>query len=169
MTSPLLDYANGWLLTASRGVPSVVSGRVVASAGTYYLVHAYLKRQDSAGTSTGADYLPLQSGGGIELDGGSGQIYLYRGYALRYAVVSSSYDLNVLSLTGLTFVDFNFTATPQWMSAGTTGSHRQGNEKPCFYSMQSSTGKFGNDAIDELINVNIGGIPIVIRSGQVLN
>ena len=169
MTSPLLDYANGYLLIAQQGVPSVVNGRIVQTAGTNYLLQCYLKRQDSAGTSTGADYLPLQSSPGNGLTGAGGQIYLYRGYALRYASVGSTYNLDDLSLTGLTFIEFNYNNVPLWLGAGVTGKHRQGKEKAAFFTIETSSGKFGNDAIDNLINENIGGIPVVIRSGQVLN
>jgi hypothetical protein len=169
MTSPLLDYANGYLLVRQQGTPSIVNGRVQQTAGTTYLVQCYLKRQDSTGTSTGADYVPVQSRGGAAIDGASGQIYLYRGYALRYAVVSSTYDLEALSLTGVTFSAFTFTSVPEWLVAGVSGSHKQGREKVAYFSVETCGGKFGNSGIDELINNNIEGIPIVIRSGQVLN
>jgi hypothetical protein len=169
MTSPLLPYANGYLLIAQQGTPSVVQGRITQTPGTNYLVQCYLKRQDSAGTSTGADYMPLQSGSSNGLTGAGGQIYLYRGYALRYASVGSSYNLDTLSLSGLTFAEFNVTNVPSWLRAGIEARHRQGAEKSAYCIIETASGKFGNDAIDDLINENIGGIPLVIRSGQVLN
>lgn len=169
MTSPLLDYANGYLLVDKQGTPEIVDGRVTFTASNTYLVQCYLKRQDSAGTSTGADYIPAINSTSNSVPGASGQVYLYRGYALRYASVSPDYDLEALNLNGINFIEFNFPIMPAWLVAGVSGLHKQGDEKLAHCAMQSSSGKFGNAGIDKIINESISGIPVVVRSGQVLN
>lgn len=169
MTSPLLPYANAYLLIEERGVPTNVNGRIVASVSSKKLVQCYLKRQDSAGTSTGADYVPTRTGNGDVLPGVSGDVYLYRGYALRYATVSNTYDLMDVVPSSLVWTTFVSTSVPTWFGAGVSGKHRNGNEKTKYMVIERCTGKYGGTSIDQIISENIGGVPLVIYSGDVLN
>ena len=164
MTSPFLPYVNSYLLLSSLGVPSVVNGRVTVSSGPKYLVECYLKRQDSTGTTTGGDkYLEKQSGV-------SGSVFLYRGYALRYVQVSNTYDIDSSIISSsYSWTTLSSDNLPNWFVSGATGRHRQGNEQSKHVIIESSAGEYGGTAIDSMIRLNVGGIPITISSGEVLN
>lgn len=168
MTSPLLPYANAYLLLTQQGAPEVVDGRVVTTAGTRYLVRCYLKRQDSAGTTTGADYLPTQFAPGQILPGASGEVYLYRGYALQYAAPQNSYNPyeNRAIPAGLFWTSLAATSLPQWLHAGADCIHLHGNETPKTGRIEVSTGGYGGSQIDEIISQYIVGVPIAVRSGE---
>lgn len=169
MTSPLLPYANSYLLLQSTGVPAVLSGRIISTPNAYFVVQCYLSRQDSTGTSTGADYLPSQSTPGSNFPGTSGDVYLYRGYALRYAQVTSEYELGDALPTGTTWTQLLSTTKPVWLASGISGKHLQGNEDIKYAVVERPTGKYGGTNIDLTVSVNIGGVPITVRSGDVLN
>lgn len=169
MTSPLLPYANGWLLVGVGGTPGISNGRVIQTVGSYRVVQCYLKRQQSTGTNTGADYVLSQTSSNLRTGSAGGSVYLYRGYALGYAALATEPDFGGLNVNGLTYTEFDFINGASWMIAGGGGQHRQGTEKPAYFEFESVGGKFGDAGIDEIINNSIQGIPIVIRSGQVLN
>lgn len=169
MTSPLLTYVNAWLLISVSGAPSIVGGRVTTTAGTYRIVQCYLKRQQSSGTSTGADYIFSQTASNLRTGSAGGSVYLYRGYALRYATLTTQPNFSTLDVNGLTYIDFDLPSSPEWMVNGSSGQHRQGGEKPAYFEFEFVGGKFGDAGIDQIINNSIEGIPIVVRSGQVLN
>lgn len=169
MSSPLLPYANSYLLLESGGTPEVINGRIVTSSGARYVVHCYLKRQDSTNTTTGADYVPTQTSPGDVLPGVSGDIYLYRGYALRYVEVSGTYELgDALPSDGL-WVPLLSTTKLDWFVAGSSGKHLQGTEQVKYMTIERCTGKYGGSGIDSIVSVNIGGVPLTIRSGDLLN
>ena len=169
MTSPLLPYANGYLLLESTGAPTVSDGRITATVEGRFLVHCYLTRQDSAGTTTGANYVPTKDTPGSVLPGSSGDVYLYRGYALRYAEVDEEYELGDVLPTANSWVSLLSTTKPDWLSAGVSGQHLQGGEQPKYTVIERATGKYGGTNIDQTVSVNIGGIPITVRSGDLLN
>lgn len=163
MTSPLLPYANAYLLVPTLGTPSVVAGRITQPASTLYLLHCYLKRQDSTGTSTGADYLPTQLSPGDRLPGTSGEAYLYRGYALRHQAVASDFTFTSPIPTANWLP---LTSTPTWLPPGTACQHLQGTETPKPCRIERNTGRYGGTQIDALLVAEIGGIPLTIRSGD---
>lgn len=169
MASPLLPYANAFLLITASGNPQVVNGRFTAAAGKKYLVRCYLTRQDSTGTTTGADYLPGQSAPGDVLPGVSGDVYLYRGYGLGYIEVANDFNLAVGPMPTTGWLDLRSDAVPAWLVMGVSGQHRQGNEKVKYMKVERCTGKFGGGAIDFQVSVYIGGIPLIIRSGDVID
>jgi hypothetical protein len=169
MASPLLEYINGSILITSTGVPSIVNGRVTVTSSTKYLVQAYLVRQQSTGTTTGGDYIPTQGNPGETLPGSSGIVYLYTGYAIRYGSVSNTYKLTDAIPSNITWINLDGTNTPTWLQPGISCDHLQGNEQVKFSKIERISGKYGNTAIDAIINKEIGGIPIVIRSGEVVN
>jgi hypothetical protein len=169
MSSPLLPYANSYLLLESAGIPTVSDGRITATIEGKFLVHCYLTRQDSTGVTTGADYIPAQASTGNTLPGSSGDVYLYRGYALRYAEVDEEYELGDALPTTISWVSLLSTTKPDWLSAGVSGQHLQGSEQPKYTTVERSTGKYGGTNIDLTVSVNIGGIPVTIRSGDLLN
>jgi hypothetical protein len=161
MTSPLLPYANSYLLITSQGTPQVVDGRVTTEDATRYIVQCYLVRQQAAGTTTGADYIPTQTTPGEILPGSSGLVYLYRGYALRYAITTISNLENIPSTLA-----WNAITNQPWLTGGATCYHRQGNEQIKYCTIETATGKYGNTGIDSIINQKIAGIPITVRSGD---
>ena len=167
MSSPLLPYANAYVLVESLGATTVVSGRITTSAGTKYLVQCYLTKQISTGTETGGEYRPLRASPGSNLPGASGDIYLYRGYALRFAQVASGYALgDTIPTTGWT--DLVSTTKPVWLKAGITVQHQQGSEpisSECI--IEDVAGRYGGAGIDQIVSISVGGIPLVIRSGNI--
>jgi hypothetical protein len=169
MSSPLLPYANSYLLLESTGAPVVSDGRITTTVEGKFLVHCYLTRQDSASTTTGADYIPTQSSPGNTLPGSSGDVYLYRGYALRYAEVDEEYELGDALPAVNSWVSLLSTTKPDWLSAGVSGQHQQGSEQPKYTTIERATGKYGGTNIDVTVSVNIGGIPVTVRSGDLLN
>ena len=162
MTSPLLPYRNAWLEVTSEGAPSIEDGRVITEQGTTYVVECYLTRQQSTGTSSGADYLPTQASPGEILPGSSGVVYLYAGYALRYGEGD-------LENEPTTWTVLPGEEAPSWLTAGITCKHKQGNEQSKYCLIERTSGKYGNTGIDRIINKEIGGIPLLIRSGELLN
>jgi hypothetical protein len=168
MVSPLLTYVNAYILITSEGSPEVINGRITKVEDQRYVIGCYLKRQQSTGTSTGADYLPSQVVPGQALPGTSGVVYLYNGYALRHAPVGSGYILGSSSNEGLAWTDIEDTR-PEWLYQGIRCEHLQGNEPLKYCTIERISGVYGNEGIDRLINKEIGGIPIVIRSGDLID
>jgi len=166
MTSPLLPYANSYVLFEAEGIPEVSDGRIITGAGSRFLVECYLKRQESNGVETGADYLPLQSNSQDFLPGSSGQVYLYRGYALRYIEVSEDYEAGVSNAPANGWVNLSANNLPIWLTPGANCIHIQGNETAKNSSVERSTGKYGGSGIDSIISSYIVGIPLIIRSGD---
>ena len=169
MASPLLAYANSYLLIEAKGAPTVSNGRIVASSIGRYLVQCYLTRQDSTGTTTGGDHVPGQLSPGDTLPGSSGDVYLYRGYGLRYKAVDSGYALGEGLIPSGSWISLLSNTKPQWISGGVSGQHLQGNEQVKFMTIERASGKYGGTGIDSTVSVNIGGIPLTIRSGDLLN
>ena len=137
MTSPLLDYANGWLLIGVGSTPSIVNGRVVQGAESYRVVECYLKRQQSTGTSTGADYILSQTQSNLKTGSAGGMAFLYRGYALRYATLATKPNFETLNVDTLTYTQVDLVNGVPWMIAGVTGDHRQGADKPAYFAIVS--------------------------------
>lgn len=163
MTSPLLPYANAYLVITQQGSPEVIDGRVVTTAGSAYIIECYLKRQDSTGTTTGADYLPTQTGASTVLPGASGEVYLYRGYALRQATAPTGYDPTA---DGIPAGAVWGSISGGLLAPGVDCWHIQGVEAPKRSRIERSTGKYGGVRIDEIITEYVGGTPIVVRSGD---
>jgi len=169
MTSPLQKYANSYLLIAERAAPVITNGRVISAPGNDYLVECYLVRKQSTSTTTGADYIPTQTSPGDELPGSSGIIYLYAGYALRYTTKPIGYEAGDEVPDNLTWISLTGSNTPDWLIIGTECTHIQGKEPPKYSKIERITGRYGNSSIDEIINKEIGGIPIITRSGDLID
>lgn len=167
MTSPLLPYANGYLLVTASGAPSVIDGRISTSASAYYVIQCYLKRQDSTGTETGAEYYPVRRTPGDNLPGASGQSFLYRGYALRFIEVTSDYSLGD-QISGA-WTELSTSNKPTWLTNAISVQHLQGSEEIKTSNIEVISGKYGGTQIDEVISVNIKGLPIVVRSSELTN
>lgn len=167
--SPLLPYANALLVVDATGAPSIQDGRIVAAQSDRYLIRCYLSRQDSTGVTTGADYYPSQGAPGETLPGTSGVVYLYRGYGLQYTSVALDYELGIDPVPSTGWTTLSSGSKPVWLAAGAQVQHSQGGEVPKYGKLERVTGKFGGSNIDQTISVNIGGIPLVIRSGDVTN
>jgi hypothetical protein len=146
----------------------MVGGRVTAAPGSAYLIGCYLTRQQSNGTTSGADYLPTQTSTGDTLPGVSGLIYLYKGYGLQWADVPSDYTAGEEIPSGLDWTSLA-DGSPDWLVPGMQAVHMQGGEAPKHCVIERITGRYGNVAIDEILIKEVGGIPILVRSGDIVD
>lgn len=166
MASPLLPYSNGRLLVQDESVVSLVNGRWVTSGSGAYLVKLFIKRIQYSGVSSGSKLIPLPSElDGKMMPGASGDAFYYRGYALQYTSVSSSWDLETSDESGLTWTDV--TETPEWLRTGLQCPFRIGND-PIMQSanIERSSGIFGGQGIDEILYREIGGVEIQITGAE---
>jgi hypothetical protein len=166
MTSPLLPYANSAILIRSQGAVTVANGRISSAAGPYYLIKAFLKREQSTGTETGATKVPLRANSGDSMPGGSGEFFLYRGYALQYAVVPSTFILGSSSELGLVYQ--NISRQYNWMAPGQVGSLRFGDDRLMRAQIERSSGVYGGIGIDNIIYSEIGGVEIQVIGGELI-
>lgn len=166
MTSPLLPYANSYLAITANSAPTMENGRIMQTPGNQYLVRCYLTRQDSSGTTTGADYLPTQNSPGNTLPGVSGQVYLYRGYALRWIAATDYEPGDEPSDGDNRWQQLSPATKPPWLIEGSKALHIQGLETPKNATVERCSGRYGGNAIDAIISREIKGIPVVVRSGD---
>jgi hypothetical protein len=164
MSSPLLPYANSAIVIASTGAVSTVDGRITATAGNRYLIKAFLKREQSTGTETGGTKTPLRSQSGTVLPGASGEYFLYRGYALQYATVPSTFVLGTTSEANLQYTKIQEQFA--WMLPGQNGQLRFGNDRILNAQIQRSSGVFGGVGIDDIIYNEIGGVQIQVTGAE---
>jgi hypothetical protein len=169
MTSPLAPYINGRLLVPGQGAVTNVDGRWVEAAGDSYLVKLFIKRMQYKGVSSGSRPIPLASQlDGEMMPGASGDQFYYRGYALEWVNVPSTWDLNTSDETGLVFQQVTTQYT--WLATGTECQFRFGQDPVMPASkIQRSSGLFGGQGIDEIIYKEIGGVEIQITGGEVQN
>lgn len=167
MASPLLDYANSRVLATADGVVSVVGGRIVASAGTNYVLNCFMKRIQYSGVSSGGRRVPLESQlGGNMMPGASGDSFYYRGYGLQYAVVTDQ-DWENDPLTDFTWTTLS--DQPAWLQPGREVSFKFGDDALMVGRIQRSSGVFGGVGIDEIIYAEIGGVELQITGAEYLN
>ncbi|MGA0100597.1 MAG: hypothetical protein ACO3HF_01005 [Burkholderiaceae bacterium] len=102
------------------------------------------------------------------LPGASGDQFYYRGYALEYAIVAESWDIEQGDESALTFLPV--TAQYEWMQTGKEVQFRFGND-PIMPAAQIevSSGIFGGEGIDEIIYKEIGGVQLQITGTQLQN
>lgn len=167
MTSPLLPYANSAILITSGGAVTVVDGRITAAVGNRYLIKAFLKREQSTNTETGGIKVPLRGKMGSVLPGAAGEYFLYRGYALEYAVVPSTFVLGTSSEANLQYEKIQQQFA--WNLPGQEGQLRFGNDKIMTAQIQRSSGVFGGVGIDDIIYNEIGGVELQVTGGEVQN
>jgi len=167
MASPLLPYANSAIVIASTGAVSTVDGRITATAGNRYLIKAFLKRAQSTGAETGGIKVPRLGRVGSVLPGASGEYFLYRGYALQYAIVPSTFVLGTTSESNLQYnrIQEQFA----WMLPGQNGQLRFGDDRILNAQIQRSSGVFGGIGIDDIIYNEIGGVEIQVTGGELEN
>ena len=169
MASPLAPYINGRLLVPGQGTVSLSSGRWVRAASDSYLVKLFVKRSQYSGVSSGSKRIPLESQlDGEMLPGAGGDQFYYRGYALEYSAVSSSWDLETSDESALTFSEV--TTQFDWMEPGIECKFRLGQD-PIMHTarIQRSSGVFGGQGIDSIIYEQISGVEIQITGGEVQN
>lgn len=169
MASPLKPYINARILVPVEGSISLVNGRFVAAGGTAGLVKCFIKRAQYTGVSSGSRKIPLESQlDGRMLPGASGDQFYYRGYALEYAIVAESWDIEQGDESALTFLPV--TAQYEWMQTGKEVQFRFGND-PIMPAAQIevSSGIFGGEGIDEIIYKEIGGVQLQITGTQLQN
>lgn len=167
MASPLAFIVNSRILLQAEGsTVSVTNGRISVDDGAKYLLKAYLKRYDSTTAETGAVKIPRRGDVRDTFTGGSGDSHLYRGYAISYATVGAGFTIGD-DESGLTFVDIT---TPQaYIQPGMKCDLVFGDDRRMTGEVETSSGKFGGDGIDVTIYKEVGGIPVTIRGGMLLN
>ena len=152
-----------------QGTVSIVDGRFTSASGDYNLVELFMKRAQYSGVSSGSKKLPLESQlDGEMMPGGSGDQFFYRGYALRYAQVADTWDLETSDESALAWTQM--TGQPDWMATGTEVQFRFGND-PVMYGakIERSSGIFGGQGIDEIIYREIGGVQLQVTGGELQN
>jgi hypothetical protein len=162
MSSPLLPYENARLLIQAPGTVEMSSGRITPQAGVNYLFKCFLKRADSTGTESGAQKLPSQPGN--VLPGASGQVSLYRGYAIQYAIIAGSFSLGAEDNDDFSWIEIK--KRPPWLFTGMSGFLQVGTNSVVSAIIQQASGKFGGMGIDELVYREIGGVPVIISGGE---
>jgi hypothetical protein len=169
MASPLAPYINGRLLVPGQGAVTNVDGRWVEAVSDSYLVKLFVKRMQYKGVSSGSRLIPLASQlDGEMMPGASGDQFYYRGYALEWVNVPSTWDLDTSDETGLVFQQV--TTQYSWLATGTECQFRFGQDPVMPASkIQRSSGLFGGQGIDEIIYKEIGGVEIQITGGEVQN
>jgi hypothetical protein len=169
MASPLKPYINGRLLVPSQGTVTLVNGRWEESVGDSYLVRVFVKRAQYSGVSSGSKKLPLESQlDGNMMPGGSGDQFYYRGYALEYAEVANTWDLESDDETGVVFAEV--TTQYPWLSPGVECAFKFGDDQVMATAkVQRSSGVFGGVGIDEIIYKEIGGVEIQLTGSDIQN
>jgi len=166
MSSPLLPYANSFLLFGSEAAVDLVDGRWVTQGGIdqenwKYLVRCFLKRSENSGASTGSKPVPLASElGGQMMPGASGDSFIYRGYALEWVFASSSESPDNYNWQP---VDGQY----DWMAPGKVCDLSFGDDQVMKETrVQRSSGKFGGKGIDQIVYAELGGVPIVVSGAE---
>lgn len=169
MASPLAPYINSRLLVPSQGAVSLVDGRWVEAAGDSYLVKMFIKRAQYSGVSSGSKMIPIPSQlDGEMMPGASGDQFYYRGYALEWTTVPSSWDLETSDETGLVFQQV--TTQYSWLATGTECVFRFGQD-PIMPAakIQRSSGQYGGQGIDQIIYKELGGVELQLTGGELQN
>jgi hypothetical protein len=169
MASPLLAYENSRLLVPDEGTLTQVNGRWVENSANAYLVKLFIKRAQYSGVSSGSKMLPLASQlDGEMMPGASGDQFYYRGYALEWVVVPSTWDLDTSDESALVWQQV--TTQYSWLSTGQECQFRFGDDPIMPASkIQRSSGIFGGQGIDEIIYKELGGVQIQITGGELQN
>ena len=169
MASPLFPYINSRLLVPNQGAVSLVDGRWVEAAGDSYLVKMFIKRAQYSGVSSGSKLIPIPSQlDGEMMPGASGDQFYYRGYALEWTTVPSSWDLETSDETGLVFQQV--TTQYSWLATGTECVFRFGQD-PIMPAakIQRSSGQYGGQGIDQIIYKELGGVELQLTGGELQN
>ena len=169
MASPLLPYANGRILVPSQGAVSLVNGRWTEAAGDSYLVKLFISRSQYSGVSSGSKMVPIPSQlDGEMMPGASGDSFYYRGYALEWVEVPSTWDLETSGESALVWAQV--TTQYQWLATGTECQFRLGDD-PIMPTakIQRSSGVFGGQGIDQILYQEIGGVELQLTGGEIQN
>ena len=137
------------------------------AAGDSYLVKMFIKRAQYTGTTSGSKRLPLESQlNGEMLPGASGDSFYYRGYALEWAAVADTWDLELSDESGLSFQQV--TTQYSWLVPDTECKFRFGQDPVMNTArIQRSSGVFGGEGIDAIVYKEIGGVQIQITGGEI--
>jgi hypothetical protein len=131
---------------------------MIQGVSAAYLVKCFLKRADSQGTESGAKQIP--STRGSTLPGVSGQVNLYRGYALQYTTWAGPFGG---SESNIIWTDI--TGRLPWIFPGMKVTMRVGLDSVITGTIQQTSGVFGGLGIDEILYDQIQGIPMIISGG----
>lgn len=165
MASPLLPYANAYVLVRSKGAVTNVNGRFVAADGAVLAVKCFLKRQQSTGVSTGSSKQPdaMRANWNNTLPGASGDQFLYRGYALQTATVTAGWEPG----DAATWTDV--TASIASLRPGNDVTLYLGNTPAMPARVERNSGVFGGAGIDEILYAELGGVELQLSGAEVLN
>ena len=169
MASPLKPYINARLLVPGLTAVTLVAGRYVSTPGDSYLVKCFMKRAQYGGVSSGSKNIPLESQlDGNMLPGAGADQYYYRGFAIEWVQVPSSWDLETSDESVLTFAEV--TTQYPWMATGTECGFRLGTEQPMINAkIQRSNGVYGGAGIDEILYKEIGGVELQVTGAEIQN
>jgi hypothetical protein len=95
-------------------------------------------------------------------------VYLYQGYGLQWVEAPTGYVAGDEVQDGLGWTSLA-DGIPEWLVPGVVGTHMQGIEVPKYCTIERITGRYGNSGIDEIIIKEIGGIPLLVRSGDLVD
>jgi hypothetical protein len=169
MSSPLLEQANAYIFLDSQDDVTLVNGRLTVASASRVVFHAFLKRESSGAGSSVA----IATGeGGVTLPGITGQGFRYGGYVLRYAVMAGPVDPDELP-AAQDWVDITASLAvgstqDVAFQPGRRGQCLLGSSErlqPCV--LESTTGDYGGTGVDELLYLEIGGIPVSVVLGEV--
>lgn len=153
----------------NQGAVSLVGGRWVEASGDSYLVKAFMKRVQYSGVSSGSKLIPIPSQlNGEMLPGASGDQFYYRGYALEWVEVPSTWDLETSDESALVWAQV--TTQYEWLATGAECQFRLGQD-PIMPTakIQRSSGVFGGQGIDEILYQEIGGVELQLTGGELQN
>lgn len=164
MASPLLPYANAYVLVQSKGAVTQVNGRFVAVEGATVAVRCFLKRAQNMGATTGGTKQPYPGQQNSNwLPGLSGEQFLYRGYALQTATVAADW------VPGDAATWSDVTAVLPVLRPGTIVLFYLGVSDPMRAQIERNDGVFGGLGIDEILYAEIGGTPLMLIGAEAQN
>jgi hypothetical protein len=74
-----------------------------------------------------------------------------------------------IALPVLSWLAISSDNKPGWLREGARGQHLQGSEALKATRVEKATGRFGGEAIDFQVSVYIGGVPLTVYSGDVVD
>lgn len=163
MTSPLQFIANSSIyISGISGSSSINSGRYQADvSGGGYVIECYCLRVQAARSALTTG----QNGPNVKLGGMETSRYLYRGYLLRYANVSSGYQHNITNDGGLRYQGIlGLQELTSVIYESKKVSFRLGSQVIGDSIIEIVGGIYGSQGIDSIVYNELQGIPITLRA-----
>lgn len=163
---PLLELANSSIyISGSSNAPEVIDGRYVNTGNGYgYLISCYCTRTQAPSSSS---MLGVYRENGPKLMGVDVMKFLYRGYCLRYASVSSNFEHGISNETNLVYNDvIGWSQFNNIVLRNIKCSFRLGPQVINDSYIEIVGGVYGSVGIDQIIYQELRGIPITLRGTQ---